>query len=298
MNIWKDRSWSPMLLKEIAKPFNNNDYIYEIKFDGIRACIFVSPKSFQIISRNNVDITYLYPELRSIQDLVDKETIFDGEIVSFENGKPSFSKLQERSHLKNNERINLESRKNPVTYICFDILYQGKNITSLKQIQRKKILNKYKDGDYFCKSKFFSNGISLFENIKKLNLEGIVAKRKYDSYEINSRNNSWIKIKNFKKGLFRILGYERKKGNYISLILGEKKGKKYEYIGKVSLSENSDLYKKVIISKKVVGKKINGYKNKGSIFITSNLLCPVKYLERTKNNHLRQPVIDKDGKDE
>lgn len=296
MNIWKNRSWSPMLLKEINEPFNKKDYIYEIKFDGIRACIFVSPKSFQIISRNNVDLTNLYPELKCIQDLVDKETIFDGEIVSFENNKPSFSKLQERNHLRNKQKILLESNKNPVTYVCFDILYYGKDITALRQMQRKKIIDRFKDNDYFCKSKIFSNGIDLFEKVKKLNLEGIIAKRKNDPYEINARNYSWIKIKNFKRGLFKILGYEKKKSNYISLILGEKIKNNYVFIGKVSLTINNDLYDKVIKSKRAKNKKIIDYKGKEGIFINCDLYCPVKYIERTRDNHLRQPVIDKENK--
>ena len=53
MNIWKNRKWGPMLLKEVEKPFDSKDYIFEIKFDGYRALLFVSTTQFKIISRKS-----------------------------------------------------------------------------------------------------------------------------------------------------------------------------------------------------------------------------------------------------
>ena len=84
------KSFSPMLLSEISKPFTSKDYLYELKYDGIRALLFVSTDSFKIMSRNKQDITFLFPELKEIQKLVSDKVIFDGEIVSFKDGKPSF----------------------------------------------------------------------------------------------------------------------------------------------------------------------------------------------------------------
>ena len=81
------QSFSPMLLSEVSKPFTSKDYLYELKYDGIRALIFVSPKSFKIMSRNRRNITSLFPELREIQSLVSDKVIFDGEIVSFKDDK-------------------------------------------------------------------------------------------------------------------------------------------------------------------------------------------------------------------
>ena len=101
INIWKNRKWVPMLLKEQYEPFDSKDYIYELKFDGNRAVIFASPNKVVIQNRHKQDISYVYPELQKIKNLVTKDTIFDGEIVMFQDGAPSFSKLQERAHLKN-----------------------------------------------------------------------------------------------------------------------------------------------------------------------------------------------------
>ena len=90
MNLYKERNWTPMLLKEVSEPFNDKNYLYEIKFDGIRSIIFASPSEVVIYNRHCVDITKLYPELQDIKNLVNKKIVFDGEITLFDDGKPSF----------------------------------------------------------------------------------------------------------------------------------------------------------------------------------------------------------------
>ena len=104
MSLW-NKPFTPMLLKEIAKPFNSKDYLFELKYDGERALIFASPHKVIIKNRHNDDITSIFPELQTIKDIIKTKTIFDGEIVSFSKGYPSFSLLQQRAHLKNKIRI-------------------------------------------------------------------------------------------------------------------------------------------------------------------------------------------------
>ena len=287
MNIWNNRKWKPMLLKEINKPFNDKNYLYEIKFDGIRTIMYVSNNEFSIISRNGINMPNTFPELKSIQKMFKNKTIIDGEIILMDNGKPSFSSLMTRYRLKNKNRIKEESINNKVTFIAFDILYDNKDLTDLKLIDRKKLLNKYKDTDVFVKSKIYDDGIKLFNNIKKLGLEGIIAKLKNSKYEINTRSFNWIKIKNNKEEFFYIGGYNIKK-NGISLLLCDNK---YNYVGNVSLTKNLDLYNKVINCKIINKSPFINYENNNSIYIKPNITCKVKYLEITKNNHLRQPVI-------
>lgn len=287
-----------MLLKETDAPFDSEDYLFEIKFDGIRATIFASPFTFKIISRNRKDITNLYPELRSIQKLVRKDTIIDGEIVSFENNVPSFSKLQERSHLKDKRKIQYQSIINPVVFVAFDILYQDKDLIDLKLTQRKKILDKIEENEVFIKSKTFDkNGIKLFEQIKKLNLEGIVAKKKDSTYEINTRSGSWIKIKNQKKEEFIIGGYEETKGYVISLLLGEYRDNEFCYVGNVALAKKSAIYNKLMKLQKMRKSPFNDYKKSNAIYVSPIIKVKIKYMERTKNNHLRQPRVIKEDQD-
>ncbi len=291
-NIYKNRDYKPMLLKEISKPFDSKDYFFEIKFDGIRALVFASPKHVSIQTRNKQDITNLFPELQEIKKLVTKEVVFDGEITAFYNNLPSFSHLQERTHLKNPVKIKAQSQENPITYIVFDILYEGKDLTNLPLTTRKMILDNYSNNDVFIKSKIISEyGKDLFKSIKKLGLEGIVAKKKDSPYLIDERSANWLKIKNLKEDNFYIGGYtDTNKNESITIYLGEKIKNKLFYVGKVSMAKKHELFKKIIQSKKRETSPFTDY-NDAINYITPKFQCHVKYLERTKSNHLRQPIF-------
>lgn len=289
-DIYTNRNFKPMLLKEIAKPFNSKDYIFEMKFDGIRALIFTDGVEFYIQSRNIKDITYMFPELETIKNLVKSKVIFDGEIVAFDKNAPSFSKLQERLHLKNLKTIKLKSDYEPVYFIVFDILYEGTDLTNMSLVDRKNILKKYKDCECFYKCKYIdNNGIELFNKIKKNNLEGIVAKKKDAPYLINKRSDNYIKIKNIKDGEFYVCGYSNNKdNNSISIILCKKAKAEFLYVGKVKLSSKYKLFNK-IKKLKIINNYVVGYSN--FMCVKPIYKCLVNYLEVTKSGHLRHGIF-------
>lgn len=290
MNIWKDRKFTPMLLKELDKPFNSKNYIFELKFDGVRALIFVSDDSIYIQSRNGVDMTYLFPELHSIKKLVKKNVIFDGEIVLFKNGKPSFSELIKRVRIKDKAKIIGFSTLEPVSYVAFDILYENGDLTKLTLMERKEILNKYKDTDFFFKTKVIEEeGIKLFNAVRKMGLEGIVAKKKDSMYHINKRTDDFIKIKNIKDGEFLVGGYEKKKDSFLSLAIGEYVNNVFHFVGKVSVRESSSIYKKIVKLKESKN-YFDDYDENNIIFVKPTISITVQFLERTKDNHLRHPI--------
>lgn len=243
----------PMLLDEIFKPFNDKDYLFEIKFDGIRALIFIDNGKIVIKSRNNIILNNTFPELLDIKNISKDKCILDGEIVLFENGKPSFSKLQERVRLKNKNKINKMKDDNPVIFVCFDILYKGKDLINHSLIERKEVLNKFKDNNIFVKSKYFlEKGKELFKLIKKEDLEGIIAKRVDSKYHYGIRTKDWIKIKNFKEEVFFISGYNKtKNNNVLSVLLSEKINDKYVFVGKILFSNKNKDYKNILNSKLV-----------------------------------------------
>lgn len=288
--------FQPMLLEEVEEPFNSSSFLFELKFDGIRAVMHVGPKTFKIFSRNGSELTILHPELKNIQKDFKQNVIFDGEIVLFYKGKPNFSKLQERMHTKNKKRIEYLSKELPVCFIAFDCLYEnGKTLINKTLVERKKVLEKYQDTDYFMKVSYIENsGKKLFQNVKKMDFEGIVAKRKDSPYEINTRTENWLKIKNLKKEIFYIGGFIEKKENaVVSLLLGEYKNKKLHFVGKVTMGKKQPMYQKL---KKESIKKVSpfcDYENKECFYIKPHLQCEIWYLERTKENRLRQPVFKK-----
>ena len=284
----------PMLLHEVSKPFNDNNYIFELKFDGLRCLIYIDNGEIIIKSRRNIILNNIYPELLEIKNITNEKCIFDGEIVLFENDKPSFSRLQERARLKNKNRINYMIENYPVTFVCFDILYKNKDLTNMPLIDRKHILNKFKNTNYFVKTKYYEGiGKDLFEFVKKENLEGIIAKKKNSLYTYNKRIKDWIKIKNFKLEAFYICGYiDIEKNNIITLILGEKINNDFRFVGKVILGKKDNLYK-IIKKEKETKNYLTNFCEIEVSYIKSKYKVDVYYMERTKNNLLRQPFIKK-----
>lgn len=277
-----------MLLEEVSKPFNNKDFFYEIKFDGIRALLYVSKKTFKIMSRNGTDLTNKYPELNQIQELVgNHEVIFDGEIVAFQNALPSFSLLQKRNRIKKVSDYIIKDI--PVSFIAFDILYDNKDLTHWPLDKRKKILDNYLDSDVFIKSKVYQDGISLFKMVKKIGLEGIVAKNKKSIYTFHDRTDDWIKIKNIRVDNFLVHGYQEKTNTY-SLLLGEYKNNDLYYVGKVSVNKKHEVVKKLKKMKKINNQFVNFLEN--ASYVKPIMSVRVHYLERTSSGALRHAVIE------
>lgn len=290
MSLW-NKDIKPMLLGEVREVFDSKEYLYEVKYDGIRVLVFVSKDKVVIRSRYGIDITGLFPEMMVLCKMVKGNVIFDGEIIMLDNNKVSFSKLQKRIHLKNKKTIEFLSKTNPVIFICFDVIYEGKDLINLSLLERKDVLSNYKDNDVFIKSTYvIGDGTKLFNAIKKLDMEGIVAKKINSKYLVNERSDNWLKIKNYKSGDFIILGYINKEESHvISLVLGEHLNKKIVYVGKVILGKKRNLADKILKMKK--SKAVVKIKDKDVIYIKPEIKCLIKYLERTENGLLRQPFV-------
>ena len=285
------KKFSPMLLSEIYKPFTNKEYIYELKYDGIRALIYVSPKKFLILSRNQQDLTFLFPELKEIQNIVCEKVIFDGEIVSFKDDKPNFLELQKRLHLRKKLKIQEMASSYPVVFVCFDVLYEKKSLVNKSLMERKKVLDKYKNTSFFFKTGIFDDGIRLFQKVKRIGLEGIVAKRKDSLYEINERTSNWIKIKNLQREEFYILGYSYHDNTpFVSLYLGEKKENTFYFVGKVSVSKKKIL---LVLEKMSKRKKscFQDFYDQNVIYLSPKYCALVEFLERGSSGKLRHPVF-------
>lgn len=104
MSLW-NKDIKPMLLGEVEEVFDSKEYLYEVKYDGIRVLVFVSKDKVVIRSRYGIDITGLFPEMKVLCKMVKDDVIFDGEIIMLDNNKVSFSKLQKNTFKNKNYRI-------------------------------------------------------------------------------------------------------------------------------------------------------------------------------------------------
>ncbi|MGA7459101.1 MAG: non-homologous end-joining DNA ligase [Candidatus Korobacteraceae bacterium] len=218
----------PMLAISIDKPFDDDDWLYEIKWDGYRAVAFLDGKSLRLVSRNLNDLTKAYPELQEIPSHIKARTaILDGEIVALdEQGRPSFGLMQQRTGVgEGGRRIRRTRDDIPIAYYVFDLLYlDGYDLMQADLEQRKRLLSSIVTaGDLLRYSDHWvGTGTALFNAAAQRGLEGIIAKRRKSCY-LQKRSSDWLKVKIVKRQECVVGGYTDPRGsreNFGSIVLG------------------------------------------------------------------------------
>jgi bifunctional non-homologous end joining protein LigD len=188
----------PMLATSADKPFDDPEWLFEIKWDGYRAICFIKDGKARLVSRNQNDLTARYPELHDLPKFVQAESaILDGEVVALdEEGRSSFSLMQQRTGIRQGGRRTAARGDIPVLYYVFDLLYlDGYDLHRVSFEQRKEALARIVTGSGPVRfSDHFAQGGALFEAAKQKGLEGILAKRRSSLYE-EHRSHDWLKIK-------------------------------------------------------------------------------------------------------
>jgi len=223
---------NPMLATSVDDPFDDPEWLYEIKWDGYRAIAFISKGKVRLVSRNQNDLTAQYSELHSIPSFIKAATaILDGEIAALDDaGRSSFSLMQQRTGIRQGGRRVASRGDIQVLYYVFDLLYlDGYDLRRVSLEQRKEILRQITDvSGHVRYSEHFSQGKGLFDVAKQKGLEGILAKRRNSIYE-ERRTREWLKIKITQTVDCVIGGYTDPAGSreyFGSIVLGlyDKKG--------------------------------------------------------------------------
>ncbi len=284
---------TPMFAKLGDKPFNDEDWIFELKWDGYRAVAEVNKGDVKFYSRNGLSFANSYPSVYEELQTIKEKMILDGEVVVFnEEGKPDFQKLQLYS-----ENMHL-----PIIYYVFDILsYKGKDVTGLSLIERKELLQKVlpkSDVIRFC-DHVENEGKAFFEQIVSRNMEGMIAKRKESIYHIGKRTNDWLKIKHHNTEEVVIAGFTEPRGgrkHFGALVLGRYDGKKLKYAGHTgtgfddaTLKQVSAQLKKLITNKSPFSEKIKT--NMPVTWVEPVLVANIKFTEITRDGIFRHPVF-------
>jgi bifunctional non-homologous end joining protein LigD len=217
----------PMLATSISDPFDGPDWLFEIKWDGYRAIAFLENGKVRLVSRNQNELTHRYPELRDLAKSVKaKNAILDGEVVALdEEGRPSFSLMQQRTGFRPGGRRGVINADVPVLYYAFDLLYlDGYDWRKVPLRERKnKLASILTIGDSLRYSDHYEKqGKALFEIAREKNLEGILAKRRDCPYQ-ERRSSDWLKIKIRHRIECVIGGYTQPEGSrahFGSIVLG------------------------------------------------------------------------------
>ena len=218
----------PMLAESVDKPFDGAEWLFEIKWDGYRAIAFIANGKAKLVSRNQNDLTPRYPELTEMAKSISADTaILDGEVVALdEEGRASFSLMQQRTGFRPGERRRTGNPEIPVIYYAFDLLYlNGYDWRRVPLEERKKKLAsiiKPNDPELRFSDHYAEHGNALFDMVKKKGLEGIVAKKRSSFYE-ERRTRDWLKIKIRQQLECVIGGYTEPEGSrahFGSIVLG------------------------------------------------------------------------------
>ncbi|OIK13264.1 ATP-dependent DNA ligase [Bacillus sp. MUM 116] len=264
---------SPMLLHKIDHPFDDDNYITELKLDGFRTIWTKFNNKVKIYTRHNNEITSKFPELINLP--VPDGTVLDGEIIVTDNqGKPDFEAVMER----------FMSRKSghEISYSVFDIIYfNGAKVNNLHLLERKEILKKIipEDSRLLNKVQWVEgNGVQYFDLIKQHQLEGIVQKKSDSKYQINKRSNDWIKVINYQYQDVYISGLRKDEFGLLLIFENGKYAGLMEFIPTPNRKEFYKQYRDYIIEE-----------NDKFIYLDPKLKLKVKYRNLTEKGLLRIP---------
>ncbi|MGN7758699.1 DNA ligase D [Chryseobacterium sp. 22532] len=283
----------PMLAKSFENAFDDEDWVFEIKWDGYRAIADLSDKSPLFYSRNGISFLSKFEKVTKDFEHQKYQMILDGEIVAYdEHGKPSFQLLQQ---IGDNPNLAL-------TYQVFDLLWlNGHSTEELPLLQRKELLKEAlveTDVIKYC-DHIPEKGIAFFNQMKKMQLEGMIAKKAASLYTENHRTNDWLKIKFTNTEEAIICGFTEPRGSrksFGALILGKYIDGKLVYCGhtgtgfnKESLSQMHERLKELTVKTSPFEKKPRT--NMPVTWTKPELVCEIKFSEITKDGIYRHPVF-------
>lgn len=282
-----------MLAKEIDAPFDNKEWIFEIKWDGYRAISEINKKRVKLYSRKGNSFLSTYPIIAKELQQINENVIIDGEIVVLDDeGKPNFQKLQDyRNH-----------PQYTICYYVFDILsFKGKKVCLIPLIKRKELLKNIMIKSEIVKyaDHVSTKGISFFKAAKQKKLEGIIAKKSSSYYYPGQRSIDWLKIKMHKTQEAIICGFTQPSGSrkfFGALVLGIKENNHLKYVGhsgsgfnQRSLQEVYNRLQSLIQKKSPFNQPIKT--NMPVTWVKPQLVCEVNFTEWTNDKKMRHPIF-------
>ncbi len=289
----KSAPWTvnPMLCTLIDEPFDNSDWLFEIKWDGYRAIGTKKGQHIQLYSRNNNDFSEKFTPVTQALRQLDRDVTLDGEIVVVDQqGMPHFEWLQ-------------QWHKNPqgeLRYYVFDILWcDGHDVRTMPLEDRKQLLASVIPANSVLRysDHVQTHGEALFSKMQQRQLEGIVAKKRTSTYAEGDRGSAWLKIKTHLRQEVVIGGFTEPRGtrqDLGALITGVYEGGKLVYVGHsgggISDSQRKELRQKLAkIEQKTSPFETEPKPNAPVHWVKPLLVCEMNFSEWTKDGSMRQP---------
>jgi bifunctional non-homologous end joining protein LigD len=297
-------------------PRDDGAYGYEIKWDGVRAIAYCSGGRVTLESRNLLDVTAQYPELRAVgRQLGSREAVLDGEIVAFDDeGRPSFQLLQRRMHLRSDSEIRRRAKRTPVTYMVFDVLYlEGRTTMRLPYEERRAVLEGLglEGPSWQTPAYHRGDGKSVLAASRAQGLEGIIAKRLDGDYVPGKRTKAWVKVKNVRAQEIVIGGWLPGKGRREdmigALVVGyneaEDGERRLRYAGKVGTGFTEEDLRRLAELMEPLRRANSPFDGRQppreTVFVEPRLVAEIEFNEWTSAGTLRHPSFKglRDDKD-
>jgi bifunctional non-homologous end joining protein LigD len=291
----------PMLATLVDEPFSNPEWLFETKWDGFRSVCFVRNGNARFVSRNQIEMTQNYPELRKIpRHVKGKEVILDGEVVALdEHGMPRFQLLQPRVGRKGG--VEALRGKGQIVYFVFDLLYRdGYDLMSCPLIERKAELARILRPSAFVKvsEHIEGEGEEFFKQIARFHLEGMMAKRAASSY-VQKRSSDWLKIKTVQRSEVVVGGYTQPRGmrSYFgALVVGLYRGDELRYVGHTGGGFNEKILQKIFKLMQPIKSDrcpfvVKPKTNEPVQWLKPKLVAEIKFTEWTADERMRHPIF-------
>lgn len=296
---------APMLATSVDRPFSREGWLFELKWDGVRAVAGVSGDSLMVAARSGRDETSRYPELASLRDaLRGHRAIVDGEIVVLNaDGRPSFERLQSRINVTRDTDVRRAMRDHPATYAVFDLLWlDGRDLMDTSLRIRKKTLQDVlnaADGILYT-DHVERDGAEFFAAVSGRGIEGVVGKRADSTYQPGRRSPDWVKVKAWQTQSCVIVGWTAGRGRRVNqlgaLILGVYAGEQLVHCGQVGTGFDDAMLR-------VLRTRLDGLvtadpplravprTSEPATWVRPEMVCEVRHAGWTKQEILRHPAF-------
>jgi bifunctional non-homologous end joining protein LigD len=321
----KDRNWMvhrmdeavgeplPRLIKPmlavpgtLAVVGSERDWAFETKWDGVRVVAYNEGGRLRLLSRNDRDVTASYPELAPLgAHLGSLRVVLDGEVVCFgPDGRPSFSRLQNRMHVTGRAQAQQLARTYPAVYVIFDLLHHDG--TSLLQQsydeRRTQLLALGLSGPSWQSPPMLrGSGEALLQASREYGLEGLIAKRRSARYRPGARSADWRKIKNIRTQEVVVGGWKpgngRRAGTIGSLLLGIPDPDGLRFVGHVGTGFSDAVLRELTAELRRIERHTSPFagelprsETKDAHWVTPRLVGEVAFGEWTDDGRLRHPA--------
>ena len=293
-----------MLATPMDHPFSRDGWLFELKYDGIRAMVSVAGDLVRITGRRGGDETARYPEAQAIRAGIHAgQAIVDGEFVVLDaDGRPSFERMQQRIGVSREPDVRRAAAEHPVTFVAFDLLeLEGRDLLSTELRIRKKTLREtVADSPYILFAEHVErDGTSLFDVARRSGIEGIVGKRADSLYRPGVPSPDWVKIKSWLSQSCVIVGYTAGRGrrtNQIgALILAVLDGDRLVHCGQVGTGFDDrtlrDLRERLRpLEVRTCPLDVTPKTSEPATWVKPELVCEVRFAGWTREGILRHPA--------